>query len=140
MNRRQFLVTTGLSVGLVATRPKMLRAEAGVTVYTPGLVQNKLDAGETVFVDYAAEWCGTCKRQERVVDALRASNSEYDSNISFVRVDWDTYKSHEITKRYRVPRRSTLLLLRGDEELGRIVAGTSAAKIKALMDLGLVDS
>ena len=138
MNRRQFLVTTGLSFCLVVT--KTLNAEAIVVDYTPGLIQKKLDAGETVLVDYAAEWCSTCKRQERVIEALRANNLEYDNNISFVRVDWDTYKSHDITKRYKVPRRSTLLLLRGDDELGRIVAGTNAAKIKDLMDLGLVDS
>lgn len=36
-----------------------------------------------------------------------------------------------------IPRRSTLIVLRGDEELGRIVAGTSEAQIKGLMDKGL---
>jgi len=36
-----------------------------------------------------------------------------------------------------VPRRSTLIVLKGDKELGRIVADTSKSSIKALMDTAL---
>jgi hypothetical protein len=36
-----------------------------------------------------------------------------------------------------VPRRSTLVVLKGDQEPGRIVAGTAREDIKALMDLAL---
>lgn len=36
-----------------------------------------------------------------------------------------------------MPRRSTLVVLKGDQELGRIVAITSTDKIKALMDTAL---
>jgi hypothetical protein len=36
-----------------------------------------------------------------------------------------------------IPRRSTLIVLRGEDELGRIVAGTSESQIKGLMDKGL---
>ena len=71
------------------------------------------------------------------ITKLRNENSAYDENIVFIRVDWDTYSNHEISVMNNIPRRSTLVLLRGDEELGRIVAGTSEAKIKSLMDLGL---
>ncbi len=133
MKRRQFL--TG--AGLLLAAPGLVLAGEGTVDYTPGLIKEKLAAGETVFVDFAANWCGTCARQERVIEALRANNMEFDKQISFVRVDWDTYSSHEITARYKVPRRSTLILLRGDEELGRIVAGTSESEIEALMSLGL---
>lgn len=105
--------------------------------YEPGVIKEALDAGKTVFVDYAAHWCGTCKRQERVVWKLREENAAYDENIVFVRVDWDTYADHAVTVDRNIPRRSTLLLLKGDEELGRIVAGTSEAEIKKLMDMGL---
>jgi thiol-disulfide isomerase/thioredoxin len=108
--------------------------------YTPGLIKEKLAAGETVFVDYAADWCGTCKRQERIVNELRANNPDFDKNISFVRVDWDSFSSHEVTTSRKVPRRSTLIVLRGEEELGRIVAGTSTEEIKALLELGLASS
>jgi len=133
MNRRFFLVGTAA----LLSAPKLLLAGGNTIEYTPGLIKEKLAAGETVFVDYAATWCSTCKRQERVISKLRANNPDFDENISFVKVDWDTYSSHEVTTSRNVPRRSTLLLLKGDEELGRIVAGTSSEDIQALMELGL---
>ena len=60
-----------------------------------------------------------------------------DENITFIKVDWDTYKNHPVTRSRNVPRRSTLLVLRGDEELGRIIAGTSPSDIEALLAKGL---
>lgn len=105
--------------------------------YTPGSIDTALAEGKTVLVDYAADWCSTCKRQERVINALRAANPAYDDAMIFVRVDWDTYGTHEVTVFRDVPRRSTLILLRDDDELGRLVAQTGEAEIKALLDMGL---
>ncbi|MEX0339793.1 MAG: thioredoxin, partial [Arenibacterium sp.] len=76
-------------------------------------------------------------RQERVINALRAATPEYAAPMPFVKVDWDSSGTHPVTKNRRIPRRSTLLVLRGDEELGRLIAGTSQGQIKALMDKGL---
>lgn len=133
MNRRTFLVATSA----LAISPLALHAATGFVDYSPGLIKTELAAGNTVLVDYAAVWCGTCKRQERVINALRAADPAYDAAITFVRVDWDDYRRHEVTTSRGVPRRSTLILLRGDEELGRIVAGTSESQIKGLLDIGL---
>lgn len=134
MNRRTFITCTATA----ACVPGLLMATGTETAdYKPGLIAQKLAAGETVFVDYAADWCGTCKRQERVINALRQSDSAYDEHITFIRVDWDQYGSADVATSRNVPRRSTLLLLRGDEELGRIVAGTRVEDIEALLSLGL---
>ena len=135
MNRRQFV----LSAAALAALPLAARA-GSFTNYTPGAIEAALKSGETVFVDFAAKWCSTCARQERVIGALRAENPAYDAAMTFVKVDWDTYQSHSVVTSRNIPRRSTLLLLRGDRELGRIVAGTSQSDIKRLMDLGLAQS
>jgi len=105
--------------------------------YTPGLVQAELDAGRTVFLDFKAEWCVTCKSQERTINALRNANPAYNENIVFIDVDWDRYRRADLTKRLGIPRRSTLVVLKGEAELGRIVAGTSRAAIQGLMDTAL---
>jgi len=132
MHRRFFLVA-GLSLALAP-----LSAQAAEFVdYSPGVIDAALAEGKTVFVDYSATWCGTCKRQERVINALRADDPAYDAAMTFVKVDWDTYKNEDVTVFRGVPRRSTLIVLRGEDELGRVVAGTSEAQIKALMDTGV---
>lgn len=136
MNRRKFISVSALYV----LSAKVVSAMTGTTEYTPGLIKDKLAAGETLLVDFSAAWCGTCKRQERILDELRAENPMFNEKITFVKVDWDTYSSHEVTSSRNIPRRSTLLLLRGTEELGRIVAGTDTGEIKSLLELGLADS
>ena len=132
MNRRLFLTS---AAALVLT-PALARA-SGFVDYTPGAIANALANGETVLADYSATWCSTCRRQERVINDLRAQNPAYDAAMTFFRVDWDTYRSHEVTTSRAIPRRSTLIVLRGDQELGRIVAGTSEDRIRQLLDLGL---
>ena len=132
MNRRHFL-----AAACAATITPLSALAADFIDYTPGVIDAALQSGATVFVDYSATWCGTCQRQARVINALRAEDPAYDAAMTFVKVDWDTYKSHEVTVFRDIPRRSTLIVLRGEDELGRIVAGTAQAQIKALMDLGL---
>ena len=129
MNRRHFLMTTA---AILTVSPALAAVD-----YTPGLVQTELAAGKTVFLDFKASWCSTCAAQERVINALLAENPAYSEQITFINVDWDAYKNDALTQSMNIPRRSTLVVLKGDKELGRIVAGTSKADIKALMDTAL---
>jgi thioredoxin 1 len=132
MHRRTFI----LAAISAATFPKF--ALAGETIdYTPGVIQKALDEGKTVFVDYATDWCSTCAAQERMIERLRGENAEYDKNIVFVRVDFDEYANKPVSTDRNIPRRSTLIVLHGDQELGRVVAVASKRKIQGLLDAGL---
>ena len=71
-----------------------------------------------------------------MLEKLRASNPKYDEAISFVLVDWDTFRSHAVTTSRRIPRRSTLVLIRGGREKW-LVAKTGEQKIKELLDHAL---
>ncbi|MCV6594431.1 MAG: thioredoxin family protein [Silicimonas sp.] len=130
MDRRTFLLT---STALLAAGPAL--AASGMA-YTPGLVQQKLDAGEVVFLDFYTDWCTTCAAQQRVISKLKAENDAYKA-ITFISVNWDEFKNAELTKSLNIPRRSTLVALSKSGEVGRIVAGTSKRDIKALMDQAL---
>jgi thioredoxin 1 len=134
MNRRDFLRLTAA----VSLTPALIagRAQAAID-YTPGLVAERLAAGETLFLDFKASWCSTCAAQERVITALKAENPAYEAAITFINVDWDLYMDDPLTRSLAIPRRSTLVVLKGDQELGRIVAGTGRDEIAALMDLAL---
>jgi thiol-disulfide isomerase/thioredoxin len=132
MRRRDFLALTA-----AVTVAMPIKARARALDYTPGLVDERLASGETVFVDFKASWCSTCAAQERVLNALKAENPAYERAITFVNVDWDRYRDDDLAVFLNIPRRSTLVVLKGDQELGRVVAGTGKAQIKALMDTAL---
>ena len=132
MNRRTFLASTAafalLPLGLQAAEPLL---------YTPGPAEAAMDEGKIVLLDFWASWCTTCAAQERVLAALKAENPAYEQKIVFYKIDWDVYSQDTLAKDLRIPRRSTLVLLNGREEVGRIVAGTAKADIKALLDKAL---
>ncbi|GAA6209372.1 hypothetical protein NBRC116601_26650 [Cognatishimia sp. WU-CL00825] len=130
MNRRSFIALAAASTALPF-------AAQAATNYTPGLVAKHLAAGDTVFLDFKASWCTTCRAQERVIARLKDNNGAYEKNIVFIDVDWDQYGRSDLVRDLKIPRRSTLVALKGDAELGRIVADTNRKKIKALMDQAL---
>ena len=71
-----------------------------------------------------------------MLNKLRASNPKYDEAIKFVLVDWDTFRSHAVTTSRRIPRRSTLVLIKDDREKW-LVAKTNVQEIKELLDHAL---
>jgi hypothetical protein len=69
-----------------------------------------------------------------VLKKLRAGYPQYDKSITFILIDWDTFGSHAVTTSRNVPRRSTMVLIKGGMEIGRLVAQISEQKIRALLD------
>ena len=144
MKRRDFLTLTAATTAVpfvtvpLLTVPRPAFATMGGVAYTLGLVAKRLAAGETVFLDFKASWCSTCRSQEKTLAALKADNPDYEKHITFIDVDWDDYGNSDLVADLNIPRRSTLVVLKADDELGRIVAGTRRKNIKALMDVALV--
>ena len=64
---------------------------------------------------------------------LRAGYPEYNKTITFVLIDWDTYKNADVTTSRMIPRRSTMVLIKDGKEIGRLVAQTNERQIKALL-------
>ena len=132
MKRRVFL-----TAAVIAMLPLTALA-GGITIEydRSDPIKAALKAGKTVMVDYAAEWCSTCQIRQRVIGSLRGENPAYE-DIVFVRVDWDRFAHDPVARDHNIPRRSTLIVLKGNKELGRIVASTSRSSIKKLMDKAL---
>jgi hypothetical protein len=132
MDRRTLLALAG---SLAVTLP--LPAWAAPQPYVPGLAEAAMERGERIVLMFSADWCSTCRRQERIIDDLRAADPRIDAELTVIRVNWDQYGTGELSRRFAVPRRSTLIALRGDQELDRIVAGTGEAAIRALFERAL---
>jgi thioredoxin 1 len=132
MQRRDFLITAAA----LSLTPFAARAAEPV-LYTPGSAEAAMDAGKIVVLDFWASWCSTCAAQQRVLAALKDENPVYEQNIAFFLIDWDQYSKGDLSRGLKIPRRSTLVVLKGREEIGRIVAGTGKAEIKAFLDTAL---
>jgi thioredoxin 1 len=132
MLTRRTLLLSGLALPLLP-----FGARADIVPYTSGLAETAMEQGKRIVLIFGADWCSTCRRQERIMSDLRAANPRYDAELTLIRVDWDTHGTGPLSRAMQVPRRSTLIALRGQTELARIVAGTGQAEIKALMDKAL---
>ena len=133
MQRRDFLALTAA----LASMPFSLSAASNGLPYSPGLVTSSLAAGETVFLDFKASWCTTCRGQEKVISALRSQNPDYEKYITFIDVDWDFFGRSDLVSRLKTPPRSTLVVLKDNKQLGRIVDSTRRKDIKSLLDIAL---
>ncbi|WP_210321318.1 thioredoxin family protein [Devosia beringensis] len=125
-----------LLAGLAATTVSGPASALAITDYSDDSLP-KLEAwGKPYLLDFYASWCVTCAAQQRVLDSLIKADPRYAS-ILIVRVDWDKYGRGELVQRMAIPRRSTLVMMRGATELGRLVAETREDKIAALLELGV---
>jgi thioredoxin 1 len=131
--RRLILGSVAAAAAAWTTRP----AFAAATIpYTAEALTAAKASGKPFILDFFASWCTTCAAQHRVLDKLRSENPAYDA-IPFVQVDWDAEEHGALVRAMHVPRRSTLIVLKGDTELGRIIAETGEDKLAALLKLAL---
>ena len=99
--------------------------------------QAKLDAlnqsGQPVLVAIHADWCSTCKTQERVLQEL-LPKPEF-KRIKTLRVDFDQQK--DIVSSFGVQYQSTLIAFKNGREVGRSTADMSPTHIADLLRLSL---
>ena len=103
------------------------------------MVEAHLSVGETVFLNFKVSWFSTCRVQETVVTNLKSKNTNYEKNITFIDVDCDKIDNSDLVNSYNITRRLSLLVLKRDEELGRVVARSKRKKTKAFMSLASID-
>jgi len=104
--------------------------------YTPAQLKALQESGTPFLIDFYTDWCVTCAAQERVLGELQAESAAYKS-IPILKVDWDVHSRSDLAKGLAIPRRSTLVVMDGERELGRVVAQTSKSAIAALLDKAL---
>ena len=89
--------------------------------------------GKTIVVFVSADWCSTCRAQEPGL--LEATSRPEHQGYELFLVDYDTQK--DVMRELGVPVRSTILVYRGPQEVGRIVSDSSIDAIVDLFSFGL---
>jgi thioredoxin len=126
VSRRRLLFVGSTLVGLAL----MGRAMAEEAPFTPQAFDSAQKAGKPILVEVHAVWCPTCKAQIPILGKLTAEPKFKDMVV--LRVDFDNQK--EIVRKFGVQMQSTLIVYKGNKEVGRSVGDTKADSIAALLD------
>lgn len=106
---------------------------SGFAPYEKGKFDALMQSGAPVIAHVHATWCGTCRRQETLLnDMLKDPRF---AKVQAVRVDYDKDKDFE--KAHNVNSRATILVFKGGKEVSRLVFDTDPARIQKTIDAAL---
>ncbi|MEX6632595.1 thioredoxin [Hyphococcus lacteus] len=88
-----------------------------------------LTSGETVLIDFWAEWCGPCKQ---IAPALEEISSEYEGKLNIAKVNID--ENPETPGKYGVRGIPTLMIFSGGEHIATRVGAAPKSQIAAWID------
>jgi thioredoxin 1 len=86
-------------------------------------------ANQPVALHFHADWCPTCRAQDKVVQTLKT-----ETGLDLT-VNYDTEK--ELKRRFKVNSQSSLIVLRGQKETARLVGDTSIDGIRDALKTAL---
>ena len=103
-----------------------------VKPYSPAALAEAQKADMPVALHFRADWCPTCRAQDKVLEGLR---SEPGLGMTVLSVNYDTEK--DLKKQYKISTQSTLVVLHGQKESARVVGDTSANGIRTALKSAL---
>ncbi len=105
------------------------------TVTDASFAADVLDSGDTVLIDFWAEWCGPCKQ---IAPALDEIAKEYEGKLTVAKVNID--ENPETPGRYGVRGIPTLMIFSGGEHIATRVGAAPKGQIAAWIDQVLKDA
>ncbi len=100
--------------------------------YSAEALAKAQQANQPVALHFHADWCPTCRAQDKALDTLKA---EKGLDITVLKANYDTEK--ELKRRFRINGQSTLVVLKGDKEAARLMGDASTDGIRTALKAGL---
>lgn len=127
---RLFILIAAIGALVVGAMQLTARAEtAGWEIYDETEFMMAQGKGKTIIVDVYADWCPTCRAQAPILEELRQERQSGD--VLFVKVDFDEEK--DFLRQHRIPRQSTVLVFRGEDEVARSIAETNRDRLRSVI-------
>ena len=103
-----------------------------VKPYSAAALAEAQKADVPVALHFRADWCPTCRAQDKVLEGLK---SEPGLGVTVLSVNYDTEK--DLKKQFKINTQSTLVVLHGQKEAARLIGDTSANGIRTALKSAL---
>lgn len=125
--RTRGALLTFMGVALLALAPAAYALD--IQPYSADRLAQLQSAGKPVAVHFHAEWCGTCKTQEKALQTIKAEGSV--PQVTLLVADYD--KEKDLRRKMKVAAQSTLVVFKGSNEVARLGGETATDKLKAAL-------
>ncbi|UCV29502.1 thioredoxin family protein [Ferribacterium limneticum] len=121
--------TIQLLAGLAISAAASLVFALDIQPYSPETLAAKQKAGEAVALHFHADWCPTCRAQEKVFNGWKG-DAAVPGTLLIVNYD----KERELKRQLGVRTQSTVIVYKGSKETGRLAGETDAKTLRAVLD------
>jgi thioredoxin 1 len=83
--------------------------------------KDKKEDSKIIFMDFYANWCGPCKKQDPIIEDLK---KKFEKRVEFIKIDVD--KDDEFTDKYEVKDIPTIIIEREGKFFAKFVGETKA--------------
>lgn len=121
--------TIQLLAGLALSATASLALALDIQPYSPETLAAKQKAGEAVALHFHADWCPTCRAQDKVFNGWKG-DAAVPGTLLIVNYD----KERELKRQLGVRTQSTVIVYKGSKETGRLAGETDPAPLRAVLD------
>ena len=121
--------TIQLLAGLALAASASLAVALDIQPYSPETLAAKQKAGEAVALHFHADWCPTCRAQDKVFNGWKG-DAAVPGTLLIVNYD----KERELKRQLGVRTQSTVIVYKGSKETGRLAGETDPAPLRAVLD------
>jgi thioredoxin-like negative regulator of GroEL len=124
-NRRTFLIMASLA----GTSISASALAAAPVAFTAAAFRAAQASGSPILIEVTAPWCPTCRAQKPILSEL--TGQPRFAAMKVLTVDFDSQK--DVLRQLNVQTQSTLIVFKGEREMGRSAGDTNRTSIEALL-------